>query len=252
MSLLRSTQRVLVESAATVATIVASALLLAGCGDDGSPGSAASDPTSTATQSDGDPTSAPPTSESPSGPTVIPDDFPLTSGWAESDGSSEYRLTAPSRDHPSMVADGQLTACDRTVDGGDPDDRLTTRLDWGSATYVREVQLFASVAEATAFVDSVEEVYRGCPTTDQDGAPPTMSTAVGQGALGDQSLVITRVGDMIYRVVLNVVRIGTATIVDIASDEGTSDTVMDLATETRENLADVIGATYELQSESDG
>ena len=52
--------------------------------------------------------------------------------------------------------------------------------------------------------------------------------------------MITRASDGIGRVVINVVRVGNAVVVDLASDEGTGDTVIDLATVTRENLADVV------------
>ena len=59
--------------------------------------------------------------------------------------------------------------------------------------------------------------------------------------------MITRASDGIGRDVINVVRVGNAVVVDLASDEGTGDTVIDLATVTRENLADVIGAMNDLQ-----
>ena len=101
---------------------------------------------------------------------------------------------------------------------------------------------------ADGFAASARAVYTACPTNDQDGTPPTFTTEVGRGSLGDQSLVITRSSDGVGRVVIHVVRIGNAVVVDLASDEGTGSTVMDLATETRENLADVTGATNELQS----
>ena len=233
MLLRRSTQHLL------AAAFAASALLLTACGDEpAAERSAASDPTGTPEPSD----------VPPRGPTVVPDDFPLTSGWPESDGSSEYRLSGPSRDTQGMVAAGDLTACDVSVEAGDAADRLTTRLSWGSAAYTREIQLFADPAAADGFAASARAVYTACPTNDQDGTPPTFTTEVGRGSLGDQSLVITRSSDGVGRVVIHVVRIGNAVVVDLASDEGTGSTVMDLATETRENLADVTGATNELQS----
>ncbi|RHW28865.1 hypothetical protein D0Z08_03205 [Nocardioides immobilis] len=239
MKVRRSTQHLL------AATFAAAALVLAACGDDPSVGdSSASDPVTIPEPSD-DPTGTPPAS----GPTAIPDDFPLTSGWPEDDGSSEYRLTEPSPDNEGMVAAGDLAACDTSADAGDPVDRLTTRLSWGSAGYAREIQLFADPTAAEQFVDSVRDVYRACPTSDQNGTPPTYTTEVNQGALGEHSLVITRVSDGIGRAVIQVVRIGNAVVVDALGDEADPDDfpVIDLATEARENLADVIGATYELQ-----
>ena len=59
--------------------------------------------------------------------------------------------------------------------------------------------------------------------------------------------MITRASDGIGRVVINVVRVGNAVVVDLASDEGTGDTVIDLATVTRENLGDVVAAMNDLQ-----
>lgn len=181
-------------------------------------------------------------------PTVIPADFPLTSGWPEGVESSElFQLDPPSDDNQAMIPAGELNAC--LFDAVDPGAiaRLTTRLSYGSDNYVRELQLFPTDQEAVTYLAQLRALYEGCPTDDQNGAPPTFTTEVGDGAVGEESVVITRASDGIGREVINVVRVGNAVVVDLASDEGTGDTVIDLATVTRENLADVIAAMNELQ-----
>jgi hypothetical protein len=187
-------------------------------------------------------------SDTGEGPRTIPEDFQLTSGWPQDDGSSEYQLEEPSGDIRSMIDAGELHAC--VFSPADPGaiDRLTTRLSYGSDDYVRELELFPTDQEAVTYLAQLRALYEGCPTDDQNGTPPTFTTEVGQGAIGDESVVITRASDGIGREVINVVRVGNAVVVDLASDEGAGDTVQDLATVTRENLADVIGAMYELQA----
>lgn len=181
------------------------------------------------------------------GSTLIPPDFPLTSGWPEDDGSDEHRLDPPSADNQGMIPAGELEACVFSpVDPGAVD-RTTARLSDGSDGYVRELQLFPADQGAAAYLDQLGALYEGCPTEDQNGAPPTFTTEVGEGAIGDESVVITRASDGIGRVVINVVRVGNAVVVDLASDEGAGDTVGDLATVTRENLADVVGAMNDLR-----
>jgi|GEM_PF-6157613 len=180
-------------------------------------------------------------------PTAIREDFPLASGWPEDDGSSEFRYDAPSEDHQAMLPAGDLDACDQPVDGGDPTARLTTRIEWGSAYYARELQLFADADEAAAYLDSIQDAFAACEAAGPTAEVPSFTTEVNQGSIGEESWVVTRASDGIGRVVINVVRVGNAVAVDLLSDEGTGDTVMDLATETRENLADVIAAMNDLQ-----
>jgi hypothetical protein len=177
-------------------------------------------------------------------PTTIPDGFPLTNGWPAGDGSSEYRIEQPSIDNQAMIPAGELQACDRSpVDPG-AIDRLTTRQSWPEDYYIRELQLFPTDQEAVTYLAHVRAVYEDCAT---EGSAPTTTTEVNDGSIGDESLVITRIGDEIYRTVMNVVRVGNAVVVDLASDEGLATDVQDLATETRDDLADVVGAMYELQ-----
>jgi hypothetical protein len=179
-------------------------------------------------------------------PTSIPAGFPLTSGWPEDDGSSEYQLDPPSADNQAMIPAGDLHAC--VFDAVDPRAvaRLTARLSYGSDSYVRELQLLPTDQEAVTYLAQLWALYEGCPTDDQNGAPPTFTTEVNNGAIGEESVVITRASDGIGRVVINAVRVGNAVVVDLASDEGEGDTVIDLATETRENLADVVAGLYDL------
>ena len=183
-------------------------------------------------------------------PTSIPADFPLTSGWPPDDGSSEYRLEEPSEDNQAMIAAGDLQACVFSAVDPGAVARLTTRLSVGSDSYVRELELFPTDQEAVTYLAQLRALYEGCPTDDQNGTPPTFTTEVHPGSVGDESVVITRASDGIGRVVINVVRVGNAVVVDLAGDEGTGDTVVDLATVTRENLADVIAAMTELAPSS--
>jgi hypothetical protein len=177
-------------------------------------------------------------------PTALPPDFPLESGWPEDDGSDEYRLDAPSNDNQAMIPAGELDACVFSPVDPDAVDRLTTRLSYAPDGYVRELQLFPSDSEATSYVDQLRAHFEACPT---DGEAPTFTTTVSDGALGDESVVITTVGDEIYRTVINVVRIGNAVVVDLTSDEGLAADIDSLTVETRENLADVIAAMNDLQ-----
>ena len=112
-------------------------------------------------------------------PTTIPADFPLASGWPEDDGSSEFQLDEPSEDNQAMIPAGELQACVFSpVDPGALD-RLTTRLSYGSASYVRELELFPTDQEAVTYVAQLRALYEGCPTDDQNGSPPTFTTEVG-------------------------------------------------------------------------
>ncbi len=191
--------------------------------------------------------SEPPTDVETDWPTTIPADFPLDSGWPQDDGSDEYQLDEPSSDNQAMIPAGELQACVFSpVDPGALA-RLTTRLAYGSDNYVRELELFPTDQEAVTYVAQLRALYQGCPTDDQNGTPPTFTTEVNPGSIGEESVVITRASDGIGRTVINVVRVGNAVVVDLASDEGTGDTVIDLATVTRENLADVVGAMSDLQ-----
>ncbi len=195
--------------------------------------------------------SEPPSNVGTDWPTTIPADFPLASGWPEDDDSSEYQLDEPSSDNQAMIPAGELQACVFSpVDPGALE-RLTTRLSYGSDDFVRELELFPTDQEAVTYLAHLRALYEGCPTDDQNGAPPTFTTEVNPGSIGEESVVITRASDGIGRVVINVVRVGNAVVVDLASDEGTGDTVIDLATVTRENLADVIAGMNELQSVGD-
>jgi hypothetical protein len=181
-------------------------------------------------------------------PTSIPAEFPLTSGWPEDDGSSEYQLDPPSDGNQAMIPAGELQACGNDVVDPGAIDRLTTRLSYGSDNKVRELELFPTDQEAVTYLAHLSVVYGDCAT---EGSAPTYTTEVNKGAVGDESVVITRASDGIGREVINAVRVGNAVVVDLASDEGSGDTVTDLATETRENLSDVVGQLYELGAPAD-
>ena len=194
--------------------------------------------------------SEPPSDVEADWPTTIPADFPLTSGWPEDDDSSEYRLDQPSSDNQAMIPACALQAClFAAVDPGAVD-----RLDHPALLRLGRLrpraQLFPTDQEAVTYLGHLRALYQGCPTDDQNGAPPTFTTEVNPGSIGAESVAITRASDGIGRVVINVVRVGNAVVVDLASDEGTGDTVIDLATVTLENLADVVGAMNDFPSGS--
>jgi len=180
-------------------------------------------------------------------PSTIPAVFPLISGWPQDDGSSEYQLDEPSIDNQAMIPAGELDACGNSAVDPGAIDRLTTRLTPPAESYIRELQLFPTDQEAVTYVAHLRALYGDCPA---EGSTPTITTEVMDGAVGEESLLVTRVGEEIYRTVINVVRIGNAVVVDLASDEGLAADVQDLATETRENLADVIAAMAGLQDGS--
>jgi hypothetical protein len=180
------------------------------------------------------------------GQTTIPADFPLASGWPEDDGSSEYQLTEASNDNQAMVAAGELAGC-QDVDRGEPADRLTARLSWGSAAYVREVQLFSDEAAAAAYLDSIQDAYATCEAEGPSEEVPSFTTEVLSGTLGEESWVVTRASDGVGRVAIHLVRVGNVALVDLASDEGAGDSAPALASETGTSLADVIDAMNDLQ-----
>lgn len=182
-------------------------------------------------------------------PTSIPAGFPLDSGWPEDDGNDEYRLDAPSADNQAMIPAGELDACLFSPADPGATARLTTRLSYATDGYVRELQLFPSDREATSYVDQLRQLFGACPT---DGTTPTFTTEVSDGAIGEESVVITRVGEEIYRTVINVVRIGNAVVVDLTSDEGLAADIDSLTVETSENLADVVAAVNDLQGGTPG
>lgn len=191
----------------------------------------------------------------PSGPTAVgwpatvPDGFPLTSGWPEDDGSDEFRRAEPSEDNQAMAAAGDLRACGNDpVDPGAVD-RTTARQNDASDFYVRELQLFPSDQEAITYLAHLRAVYGGCPV---EGSTPETTTEVLDGAVGDESVVVTRVGEEIWRTVVNVVRVGNAVVVDLTSDEGLAADVDTLVVATRENLADVVAAMAPFGQRSTG
>lgn len=177
-------------------------------------------------------------------PTTIPADFPLSSGWNIDPSADDYSYDAPSADLESLIDGGELEACgNNAVDPG-AIDRMTTRLHYVDDGTARELLLFPGDQEAVTYLAHLRALYEGCPT---EGKTPTkITTGVADGALGEESLVVTRAGAGVFRTVSNVVRVGNAVLVDQAYDEGGPD-VGDLVTQTQENLADVIARLNELE-----
>ncbi|WP_322936958.1 hypothetical protein [Nocardioides bizhenqiangii] len=185
-------------------------------------------------------------SDTGEGPTTIPEDFPLTAGWPEDDGSSEYQLDQPSIDNQAMIPAGDLDGC-QSIDAGDASDRLTARLSIGSSAYSREVQLFASPDDAGAFLDSAQDSFSACAAEGPTDTVPSFTTEVLSIGVGQESWLVTRASDGIGRVVIYLVRVGNAVFIHLASDEGTGDTVHALVSESGTSFADVIRAMYDLE-----
>ncbi len=182
-------------------------------------------------------------------PTTIPDDFPLTAGWPESDGSDEFQLDEPSEDSQAMLDEGVLSGC-QDISVGAPVDRLTARLTWVETNYTREIQLFADDTEAMAYLDSIQDSYSTCEAEGPAGSAPSITTEVLSGGLGEEHWVITQASDGIGRGAYHVLRVGNAVMVDLKSDEGNGATVDELVSETGGNLAEVIRSMYELQGDT--
>lgn len=177
-------------------------------------------------------------------PTTIPQDFPLSSGWNIDPSADDYSYDPPSADLESLTDGGELEACGTSpVDPGAVD-RLTTRLNYVDDGTARELLLLPSDQEAVTYVAQLRALYEGCPT---EGRTPTkVTTDVADGALGEESLVVTRSGAGVFRSVATVVRVGNAVVVDQAYDEGGPE-VASLVTETQENLGDVMAALNDLE-----
>ena len=168
--------------------------------------------------------------------TTIPQRFPLTAGFPAVEGNVEFSLDKPSSGNQTLLSGGSLTACETTPDGGDPVDRLTTRLNGPAEVRERELQLFADDTAAAAYADSVREVYEACPEQ-SDGGPGTITTAVSPVELGDDAFEAKRSFSGTGRVVVQVVRVGNAVLVNLDSDEGTD--VEAMATENELALSGV-------------
>ncbi|MEZ0579458.1 hypothetical protein [Nocardioides sp. MH1] len=179
-------------------------------------------------------------------PTTIRADFPLTSGWPTDDGSSEYRLDPPNADNESMVV-AALQACGNKVPPPGVIDRLTSSLSYGSASYRRELELFPTDQEAITFLAHVRAVYDGCRT---EGSAPTITTTLGEGGIGDESIDVRRASDGVGRTAITAVRVGNGVVLDLVSDEGNGSDTDALATQAHENLADVVAALADLEGTS--
>jgi hypothetical protein len=181
----------------------------------------------------------------PSGwPTTIPADFPLSSGWNIDESQDGYSYDAPGKDLESLIEGGELEACGNTAVDPGSTDRLTSRLHYVDDGTARELLLFPSDQEAVTYVAHLRALFEGCPTEGQ--TPTRMTTDVADGALGDESLVVTRSDAGAHRTVSNVIRVGNGVVVDQAYDQGGPD-VGSLVTQTQENLADVMAALNELE-----
>jgi hypothetical protein len=153
----------------------------------------------------------------------IPDTFPLLDGWPADDfaePSPGYGRHGPGRD----LAPLRLVACGRRLVDAPHTDRLLAR--WTNVEDFRTRQLttFATNREAVAHVRAVADLYRSCPTEDEQ-AGYVQVTELRPTDEGDQSVAVVRrqVFDDAPAVgleVIRLVRVGRAVLVDVVSNEG--------------------------------
>jgi hypothetical protein len=148
----------------------------------------------------------------------IPADFPLAEGWGDVGNlSPDYEFAPPSIDNQAQIPDGLLEACNLSPEGGDPVDRLTTKLSSPVTMYSREIQLFADDQEAAAYAASIRSVFERCRAAPNSG----VSIEVIDSDRGDESFAVTQGGESAgLAVAINLIRVGNAVLVDYAVEEG--------------------------------
>lgn len=199
-------------------------------------GCAGTDPTDS---KDGDvrqPSSAPTTSAVPgasgagqrdtqeSSGTAIPSDFALAEGWPGpgADEGGPNGLEGPSRKLPPL----SLSACGTTILAPAASDRLSA--EWTNPEDHRSRMLltFDSVATAREYATSVTDLYRKCPTQGTGDGYTTLAEIVTTDLSEDSAAVVLH-----YRFdatpavglsLVQVVRVGTAVLVETGSNEGGS------------------------------
>lgn len=240
-------------------TIAVASLLLAGCGEarstandpaptpsQTSPSTAPSEPSPSATTTTSAPAPAPGTASALGA--VIPDGFPLLSGYPEDhEAEPGEGRHGPNRTMEPIVPE----ACGERVPLPDHTDRL--RAGWTNPEDYRERQLvtFADVEGAQAYAVRVLEVFRSCPEeTTSEELDQSRHVSVVASDLGD----FAGVASTLYRhqgnpmpglTTWHVVRVGASVLLSVTSNEGGAgpDPERDVA-EQRERgaraLADVV------------
>jgi len=174
-------------------------------------------------------------------PSVIPDDFPLASSWPDPEPAGDMKLEGPTR---TLGRQYLVSACGRDApDEPTPTDRLYARFTQPEDYRLRQLSTYASEEDAAAAAAALVTTYRDCPTepADQDGFVAHHSVATGE--LGDESWVLgtwlTLDGAPAVGIdVTTVIRVGTALLVVVGSNEGgATDPQGDIAT-TASGMAD--------------
>lgn len=165
----------------------------------------------------------PPADLEPIDPGDIPDDFPLAVNWPsdEEAESEQYGLEGPNRRLEPVTP----YACVEFADH-DHVDRL--RANWTDLEDFRARQLttFRTADEAVAYVDALEDLYAACPIDDSspEGTPDQVYEVRPLEAGGQAVSLVAydayEGNPGIHLQVHNVIRLGRAVLIDVASNEG--------------------------------
>lgn len=243
---------------AILGVVLGAGLLLAGCGSE----PVATDPETAPVTTPAPPTTAAPATTPPATPSapggVIPDDFPLLSGYpsdAEAEPGARGR-SGPSRTMEPIVPD----ACGQSVPLPEHTDRL--RAAWANPEDYRERQLvtFADAERAQAYAERVVGLFGSCPeeVTSEEPAE-SRHTTVADSGLGDWSAAAS----VLYHqqgypvpglTTWYVVRVGSAVLLAITTNEGGAgpDPARDAAEQRQRDahaIAEVVDAMHTLNGD---
>ncbi|GAA1451382.1 hypothetical protein GCM10009641_85680 [Mycobacterium cookii] len=178
------------------------------------------------------PTSAKPNAPSDPGPqraqvpagAVIPSDFALAEGWpgpGEDEGGPNG-LEGPSRKLPPLT----LTACGTTIFVPNGSDRLSAVWTNPEDHRSRMLLTFGSAVTAREYAASVTDLYRSCPTQDTGDGYTTLAEVVTTDLTEDSAAVVLHylmgTEPAVGLGLVQVVRSGTAVLVETGSNEGGS------------------------------
>jgi hypothetical protein len=177
---------------------------------------------------------------------VIPDDFPLASGWPDdSEAETEKMgLTGPNR----TLELPDLTLCDTTFEDPAYLDQLRAQWTGPEVFRGRTLTVFADADQAVAHVDALTDFYRDCPTGPARSDNTVPHHEVRETSVGGQSVALvtysttTDGGDAMGGDVRHVVRVGRAVYIETVSSHGSADIDADiegLTTEGSEVVAEM-------------
>ncbi|WP_134764698.1 hypothetical protein [Nocardioides sp. 1609] len=157
------------------------------------------------------------------GTTPSAGDLPLAAGWpTEVTESGSAGLELPVAELDAPFADH---ACDSAAPGGDPTEVVRAQFSDVEAYLGRELLSFADADAAVAFVTDLRDFYAACPTQSEDGLSYPVRTF--DTAVGGQSFAVVRSAEHDGRPAigvsaLQVVRVGSAVLLDSTSTEGSA------------------------------